>query len=104
MLIDNNTLGGIGLDVLGTFGFGWSLTDLMTPGQLDIDSSGSDNTSSMYTTSSTLVYETPMLVDSRTCSVKFRNNVVNENFRLLGWKIFYQDKDMGRMDGDFVFR
>lgn len=101
--INNSILGGMGLDNVGLGTFGWSLVDTMTDADLGIDSGGASSTSS-DTDSSNLVYEIPILLDSRTCKIEFLNENLNEGFVLLGWKMLYQEKDFGRMDGAFVYR
>lgn len=100
--INNAATGGLGLDEIGLAAFGWSMTDTFT----DIDFGFTDGGSSVSTNtdSSNLVYEIPILLDSRTCKIEFSNDNVDETFTLLGWKILYQAKDTGRMDSAFVYR
>lgn len=101
--INNSILGGIGLDNVGLGTFGWSMVDTYTDSDFGITGGGSGTTSSI-TDSSNLVYELPILLDSRTCKVEFANNNLNETFVLLGWKMFYQEKDQGRRDAAFTYR
>lgn len=101
--INNSILGGMGLDNIGLGTFGWSLVDTLSDADLGITTSDSNNTST-DTDSSNLVYEIPILLDSRTCKIEFKNDNLNEGFVLLGWKMLYQEKDFGRMDGAFVYR
>jgi len=102
-VINTAILGGIGLDVLATAPFGWSLFDTMSDSEKGITGGGSDTTGSVLN-SSNMVFDVPILLDSRTCKTEFRNNKLNESFALLGWKKYYQEKDMARMDGDFTYR
>lgn len=100
--INNAILGGMGLDNVGLGTFGWSVVDTFTDSDFGIGGTGGDT--STITDSSNLVYEIPILLDSRTCKVEFANNRVNETFVLLGWKMLLQEKDIARMDGAFVYR
>lgn len=101
--INNAQLGGIGLDNLAVSPFGWSLIDTMTDSEKGITGGGSNSTSTVLDASN-VVFEAPILIDSRTMKIEFSNDKLNENFALLGWKQFFQDKDMMRMDGQYVYR
>lgn len=100
--LNNAILGGIGLDPLATSGFGWSLMDTMSDAELGIEVSGGVTTT--IVDASNVVFEVPALIDSRTFMIEFSNDKLNQSFGILGWKIFYQDKDIARMDGDYVYR
>lgn len=101
--MNNATLGGIGLDRLATSAFGWSLMDTLTDSEKGIAGGNSNSTSSLED-SSNVVFEVPILLDARTLKIEFSNDKLNENFALLGWKKFFQEKDMMRMDGEYVYR
>lgn len=101
--VNNAILGGIGLDNVGLGTFGLSLLDTFSDSDFGFSSSGSGEMSS-DTDSSNLVYEIPILLDSRTLKLQFSNANLNEGFTILGWKIFYQEKDIRRMDSAFVYR
>ena len=93
--------GGIGIDMYGLSTFGFSDLDSFTDSDLGLSTSSSGST---VTDSSNLVFEVPVLLDSRTLKVEFKNDRLNEGFTLLGWKILYRDKDIGRMDSEYVIR
>lgn len=100
--INNSVVGGMGLDNIGLGTFGYSMVDTFTDADLGITSTS--GATSTITDSSNLVYELPILLDSRTCKVEFSNNKVNETFVLLGWKMLFQEKDPQRRDGAFTYR
>lgn len=100
--INNAIIGGLALDNVGLASFGWSMPDTFTDADFGI-TTGSGETSTI-TDSSNLVYEIPILLNSRTCKVEFSNNRVNETFVLLGWKMLFQEKDTARQDGAFRYR
>lgn len=100
--ISNATSGGLAIDEIGLATFGWSAPDTFSDADFGIGTS--TTTTGSATSVSNLVYEIPILLDSRTCKVEFSNDRLNETFILLGWKMLYQEKDIGRMDGAFVYR
>lgn len=102
--INSSILGGLGLDMFGEDTFGWSAVDTYTDSDMGLTGGSSGDDTSGTTDSSNLVYEIPILLDSRTLKVQFSNSKLNEGFVILGWKIFYQEKDMARMDSAFVIR
>ena len=96
-------LGGIALDLLATSGFGWSVQDTMTDSDKGMTSGNSDATSVLSVSSNT-VSTVPALINSRTLKMEFTNGNLNESFELLGYKVYYQEKDFAVMDGDSVYR
>lgn len=100
--INNSSTGGLGLDQIGLSTYGWSTVDTFTDDELGVSSGSSSMTS--VATGSNLVYEVPILLNSRTCKVEFSNNRLNESFTILGWKMMYQEMDASRMDGAYVTR
>lgn len=100
--INTSLKGGLALDEIGLATFGFSMVDTYTEADFGFTDSG--GTTSSITDASNLVYELPILLDSRTCKIEFANNRVNEGFTILGWKMLYQEKDIARFDGEFVIR
>lgn len=98
--ISGLSTGGIGIDMYGMSTLGWSDLDSFT----DADYGLAGGTSSTVTDSSNLVFEVPILLDARTLKIEFKNNRLNEGFTLLGWKLLYQEKDIARMDSEYVIR
>ena len=101
--ISTSPIGGIGLDNLGASGFGWSMADTMTDGERGITGGGGTATA-ISTEASSSVFEVPVLLWARTCKIEFVNDKINESFYILGWKLYYQEKDFQRIDGDVVYR
>lgn len=93
--------GGLGYDPYGELMYGSSQTYSYTDDDLGIGD-GSTSASS-DTTSSNLVYKVPIRIYSRTCMIEFANDRLNEGFTLLGWKMFYDEKDIARFDGAYVY-
>lgn len=102
--ISNSTVGGLALDNVGLATFGFSTQDTYSDAELGLEGAGDGTTTDTVSSSSNLVYEVPVLIDSRTNKVEFSNANLNETFILLGWKMLYQEKDIARMDGAFVYR
>lgn len=94
--------GGIGLDPIGEFSFGYSMQDKMSAAELG-NSSGS-NITSVVSAASNIVFETAILLESRTLKIKFTNDKVNENFAILAFKIYCQNRDIENIDGEYVYR
>lgn len=95
--------GGMGVDQLGALLFGTSQQDTYTDTDLGIIA-GSSSSSSSETDTSHSVYDIGVGIDSRTLKVKFENDGINETFTLLGWVLLYQEKDIGRFDGNYTIR
>lgn len=96
--------GGMGVDEFGNLLFGTSQQDTYTDADLGIAGGGSSSSSSSETDTSHSVYDIGVNIDSRTLKVKFENDGINETFTLLGWILLYQEKDIGRFDGNYTIR
>ncbi len=98
--------GGIGVDDYGALTFGTSQHDTYTGADMGIgtiDGDG-DSTGSSNTDISHKVFELGVNLDSRTLKVEFSNSGLNETFTILGWIIFYQQKDFMRFDCNYTIR
>lgn len=101
--VNPSASGGLGTDMYGDLLFGTSEQDTYTDSDLGIGGGGGTITSS-ETDTSHAVYDLGIGLDSRTLKVKFTNNGLNETFTLLGFVLLYQQKDIGRFDGNFTVR
>ena len=103
--ITDPIVGGLGAGQVGLQMFGLNMTEDYTLADLGL--ADIDDTDQNYLTASDSannVYSIRIARDAQTFKFRVSNNNVDETFVLLGFIIFFRNKDSDRFDGQFAYR